>query len=78
MPLVQTDVPDRLLYADYPAENAKTQTKMKVVAHRMSHVCDNFNLTISTKSTEIVHQPARGKPYRKPARTVNGQKLENI
>ena len=30
---------------------------------RMSKACANFQLTISTKKTEVVHQPAPGKPY---------------
>ena len=37
-----------------------------------------FQLTISTKKTEVVHQPAPGKPYSEPTITVNGQKLEVV
>ena len=37
---------------------------------------DNFQLTISTKKTEVVHQPAPGKSYSEPTITVNGQKLQ--
>ena len=44
----------------------------------MSKACDNFQLTISTKKTEVVHQPAPGKPYSKPTITVNGQKLQVV
>ena len=43
---------------------------------RMSKACDNFQITISTKKTEVVHQPAPGKPYSEPTITVNGQKLQ--
>ena len=43
-----------------------------------SKACDNFQLTISTKKTEIVHQPAPGKPYSEPTITVNGQKLQAV
>ena len=45
---------------------------------RMSKACDSFQLTISTKKTEIVHQPAPGKPYSEPIITVNGQKLQVV
>ena len=45
---------------------------------RMSKACDNFQLKISTKKTEVVHQPAPGKPYNEPTFTVNGQKLQVV
>ena len=48
---------------------------MQGAADRMSKACNNFQLTISTKKTEVVHQPAPGKPYSEPTITVNGQKL---
>ena len=75
---VQTDVVDKLLYADDLAENAKSEEKMQGAVDRMSKACDNFQLTISTKMTEVVHQPAPGKPYSEPTITVNGQKLQVV
>ena len=69
---VQTDVVDDL------AEIAKSEEKMQGAVDRMSKACDNFQLTISTKKTEVVHQPAHGKPYSEPTITVNGQKLQVI
>ena len=44
----------------------------------MSKTCYNFQLTIATKLTEVVHQPAPGKPYSEPTITVNGQKLQVV
>ena len=44
----------------------------------MSKACNNFQLKISTKKNEVVHQPATGKPYRKPTITVNGQRLKVV
>ena len=44
----------------------------------MSKACDNFQLIISTKKTEVVHQPAPGKLYSEPTITVNGQKLQVV
>ena len=52
--------------------------KMQGAVDRMSKACDNFQLTISTKKTEVVHQPAPGKPYSEPTITVNGQKLQVV
>ena len=75
---VQTDVVDKLLYADDLAENAKSEEKMQGAVDRMSKACDNFQLTISTKKTEVVHQPAPGKPYSEPTITVSGQKLQVV
>ena len=62
----QTDVVDKLLYADDLAENAKSEEKMQGAVDRMSKACDNFQLRISTKKTEVVHQPAPKKPYSEP------------
>ena len=75
---MQTDVYDKLLYADDLAENAKSEEKMHGVGDRMSKLCDNFQLTISTKKTEVVHQREPGKPYSEPTITVNGQKLQVV
>ena len=48
------------------------------VTNGVKQGCDNFQLTISTKKTEVVHQPAPGKPYSEPTITVNGQKLQVV
>ena len=68
---MQTDVLDELLYADDMAKNAKTEKKMQETMGRVSDACDNYDLTISTKGTEVVYQPAPGKPYSEPTITVN-------
>ena len=51
---------------------------MQGAVDRMLKACDNFQLTLSTKKTEVVHQPAHGKPYSEPTITVNGQKLQVV
>ena len=45
-----------------------------------SQASDNYDLTISTKQTEVghVHQPASGKQYSQPTITVNGHKLQIV
>ena len=73
---MQTDVVDKLLYADNLAENAKSEEKMQGAVDRMSKACDNFQLIISTKKSEVVHQPAPGKPHSEPTITVNGQNFK--
>ena len=51
---------------------------MQGAVDRMSKACDNFQLTISTKKPEVVHQPAPGRPYSEPTITVNGQNLQVV
>ena len=63
---VQTDVLDKLLYADDLAENAKTETKMQGSVDRMSQTCANFHLAISTTNTastwKVVQQQTANQP----------------
>ena len=75
---VQTDVLDELLYADGMDKNASSEAKMQRAMDQVSQSCDNYDLTISTKKTEVVHQPAPGKPYNEPTITVNGEKLKVV
>ena len=51
---VQTDVLDELLYADDMAKNASTERKMQEAMDGVSQVCDNYDLKIITKKTEVV------------------------
>ena len=45
---------------------------------KFSDACDNFGLTISTKKTEVMYQPAPGRPYTEPNISVNGQRLSVV
>ena len=45
---------------------------------KFSMTSDNFGLTISTKKTEVMHQPAPGKPFVEPYITIKGQRLKVI
>ena len=75
---MQTDVLDEHLYADDMDKNANSEAKMQIAMDQVSQSCDNYDLTISTKKTEVVHQPAPGKPYNEPTITVNGRKLKIV
>ena len=66
---VQIDVLDELLYADDMAKNAKTEKKMQEAMDQVSKACDNFDLTINTKKTEVItsqhlESPAVSQPSR--------------
>ena len=75
---VQTDVLDELLCADDMDKNASSEAKMQRAMDQVAQSCDNYDLTISTKKTEVVHQLAPGKPYSEPTITVNGQNLKVV
>ena len=65
-----------LLYADDRDKNASSEAKMQRVMDQVSKSCDNYDLTISTKKTEVV--PAPGKPYNETTFTGNGQKMNAV
>ena len=75
---VQTEMLDEFLFADDIAKGAPTEEKMQKGVDQVSDSCDNYDLTISIKKTEVVYQPAPGKPYKEPIITVKGQRLQVI
>ena len=75
---VQTEVLDEFLFADDMAKGAPTEEKMQKGVDHISDSCDSYDLTISIKKTEVVYQPAPGKPYKEPTITVNGQRLQVV
>ena len=62
MKMKQTVIRD-FLFADDCALNATIEHNMQDSLDSFSTACDNFGLTISTKKTEVMFQPAPGKPY---------------
>ena len=52
-----------ILFADDYALNTNSEPSMQETVDKFSNACDSFGLTISTKKTEVLHQPAPGKPY---------------
>lgn len=67
-----------LLFADDCALNATSEADMQHSVDKFSDARNNFGLTISTKTTEVIHQPAPGKPYVEPNISVNGQRLNVV
>ena len=59
---VQTEVLDEFLFADDMAKCAPSQEKMQKGVDQVSDSCESYDLTISIKKTEVVYQPAPGKP----------------
>ena len=55
-----------------------TEADMQRSVDKFSDACNNFGLTISRKKTEVMHQPAPGKPYVEPNITINGQRLNAV
>ena len=66
------------LFADDCALNASNEYEMQLGMDRFSSACDNFGLTISTKKTEVMYQPAPGNQYHEPQIKVNGQPLRAV
>ena len=48
---------------------------MQHSVNQFSAACDKFGLTISTKKTDVMYQPAPGKLYAEPTITVQNVKL---
>ena len=74
---VQETVSRDFLFADDCALNARTE-KMQRKMDCFSQACDNFGLTSSTKRTDVMYQPAPGKPYQEPCITVRGHNLQAV
>ena len=75
---VQTEVLDEFLFANDMPKGASTEKKMQKGVDQVSNSCDSYDLTISIKKTEVVYQPAPGKPYKEPTITVKGQRLQVV
>ena len=65
-----------LLFADDCALNSNTEVEMQLCVNHFSRACDNFGFTISTKKTEVMHQPAPRKMYHEPHIFVKDEPLK--
>ena len=75
---VHEDTARDFIFADDCALNASTQSDMQGSMDLFTKACDDFGLTISTKKTEVLHQPAPAAPYTEPHITGNGQRLAAV
>ena len=75
---MQTEVQDEFLFADDMPKDAPTEEKMQKGVDQVSDSCDSYDLTTSIKKTEVVYQPAPGKPYKELTITVKGQSLQVV
>ncbi|KAJ1117303.1 hypothetical protein NDU88_005503 [Pleurodeles waltl] len=66
------------LFADDCALKAATEAQMQQSMNCFSTACRNFSLTISTKKTEVLHQPAPQKMYAGPTNTAEGEILKAV
>ena len=73
----ETTVRD-LLFADDCALNASSEPEMQQSMNKFSSACDSFGLTISTKKTEVMFQPAPRNAYTEPSITVKGVTLKVV
>ena len=67
-----------LLFADDSALGATKEQEMQQGMDGLSSACDNFGLTISTKKTEVMYQPAPGHQDQEPNISVKGQRLPAV
>ena len=72
---VQATTVRDLLFADDCALYATELQEMQASMDKFATACSDFGLTISSKKTEVMHQPAPGVPYLEPRITVNGEHL---
>ena len=66
------------LFADDGALNAASETEMQQSMDQFSAACANFGLIISTKKTQVLHQPPPHHPYVEPLVTTNGEVLNAV
>ena len=45
---------------------------------QVSDSCDSYEFTMSIKKTEVVYQPAPGKPYKESFIIMKGQRLQVV
>ena len=67
-----------LLYADDCDLVAHTKEDLQYFMDCLSRSCKAFGLTISIPKTEVMFQPAPGKPYVKPSIFVDGKQLKVV
>ena len=75
---VRETVPRDFLFADDCTISASHEQEMQVGMDSFCSSCNNIDLTISTKKTEIMFQPAPGNKYHKLQISVNRRAVETF
>ncbi|KAJ1104861.1 hypothetical protein NDU88_002270 [Pleurodeles waltl] len=75
---VVEDFVRNFLFADDCTLNSAREAQMQQSMNRFSTACRNVGLTISTKKTEVLHQPAPQKMYTEPTITTEGEILKAV
>ncbi|KAJ1118439.1 hypothetical protein NDU88_006632 [Pleurodeles waltl] len=75
---VEVDSVCNFLFADDCALNAAIEAQMQKSMNHFSTACRNFGLTVSTKTTEVLHQPAPQKTYAEPTTITEGKILKAV
>ena len=65
-----------LIFADDCALYSNTEVETQQCVNHFSRACDNFGFTISTKNTEVLHQPAQRNMYHELHIFVNDERLK--
>jgi len=63
------------LFADDCAMNASSHQDKQVSRDLFASACTDFGLAISTKKTEVLHQPSPRAPHTEPNITAKGESL---
>ena len=66
------------LFAVNMAKGAPTEKKTQKGVEQVSDSYDSYDLTVNIKKTEVVYQPAPGKPYKEPTIRVKGKRLQVV
>ena len=75
---MQTEVLDVFLLSDNMPKGTPTEENIKKGVSQVSDSSESYDLTNSIKKTEVVYQPAQGKPYKEPTISVKGQRLQVV
>ena len=72
------DIIRDFMFANDCALNAGSEADIQLCIDKFSTTCRNFGLIVSAKKSEVLHQPAPGKPYVEPNITVKSQRLNVV
>ena len=56
---VSTDTINDFVFAEDDALNTASEAAMQYSVDKLSDTCNNFGMTLSTKKTEVMHQPVQ-------------------